>query len=84
MTKKRFLTKIVLVLLTVTLLLPNLVVSAFATGEEVVEETTYVRVGVVTNQSINFREKASTSSRIIRSLKKAYIFYREFIHLFCN
>ena len=70
MTKKRFLTKLVLVLLTVTLLLPNLVVSAFATGEEVVGETTYVRVGVVTNQSINFREKAGTSSRIIRSLKK--------------
>ena len=70
MTKKRFLTKLVLVLLFVTLLLPNLVVSAFATGEEVVGETTYVRVGVVTNQSINFREKASTSSRIIKTLKK--------------
>lgn len=70
MTKKRFLTKLVLVLLFVTLLLPNLVVSAFATGEEVVGETTYVRVGVVTNQSLNFREKASTSSRVIRTLKK--------------
>lgn len=70
MTKKRFLTKLVLVLLFVTLLLPNLVVSAFATGEEVVGETTYVRVGVVTNQSLNFREKASTSSRIIKTLKK--------------
>ena len=70
MTKKRFLTKLVLVLLFVTLLLPNLVVSAFATGEEVVGETTYVRVGVVTNQSLNLREKASTSSRVIRTLKK--------------
>lgn len=70
MTKKRFLTKLVLVLLLVTLLLPNLVVSAFATGEEVVGETTYVRVGVVTNQSLNLREKASTSSRVIRTLKK--------------
>lgn len=70
MTKKRFLTKLVLVLLFVTLLLPNLVVSAFATGEGVVGETTYVRVGVVTNQSLNFREKASTSSRVIRTLKK--------------
>lgn len=70
MTKKRFLTKLVLVLLFVTLLLPNLVVSAFATGEEVVGETTYVRVGIVTNQSLNLREKASTSSRVIRTLKK--------------
>lgn len=70
MTKKRFLTRLVLVLLSVTLLLPNFGVVAFATEGEVIGETTYVRVGVVTNSSLNFREGASTSSKIIRNLKK--------------
>lgn len=69
MAKKRF-TKLITVLLLVTLLLPNLFTVVQATANEAVSETTYVRRGIVTASNLNFRSEASTSSEIISVLPR--------------
>lgn len=76
MTLKRLFIKLVVVLLMVTLLLPNFITVASATSTEVTDETsepTYVRKGIVTATGLHFRSEPSTSSKIISTLPKGAI-----------
>lgn len=70
MAKKRLFTKLLVFLLIAGLLLPNFFSLAHAAGQEVVNETTYVRKGVVTASGLNLREKPTTSSKILATLPR--------------
>lgn len=70
MAKKRLFTKLLVFLLIAGLLLPNLFSLAHAAGQEVTNETTYVRRGVVTASGLNLREKPTTSSKILATLPR--------------
>lgn len=68
MAKKRFLTKLITMLLLVTILLPSFFTIAGATSAEAANKTTYVQKGVVTASNLNFRTEASISSKVIKVL----------------
>ena len=70
MAKKRLFSKLLVFLLIAGLLLPYSFSLAHAAGQEVVNETTYVRKGVVTANGLNFREKPTTSSKILATLPR--------------
>lgn len=68
MVKKRLLTKLIMVLLLVTMLLPNICTVASATNVEVTSSSTYDVKGVVSVTRVNFREGPSLSSKVIKVL----------------
>lgn len=73
MAKKRFISKVIVVLLSIAIILPNLFTLAYASSAEVLNTTTQVRKGIVTAGGLNFREDSSLSSKIIRVLPRGTI-----------
>ena len=73
MAKKRFISKVIVVLLSIAIILPNLFTLAYASSAEVLNTTTNVRKGIVTAGGLNFREDSSLSSKIIRVLPRGTI-----------
>ncbi len=68
MAKKRSMTILFVTVFVLALLLPTFFTLAHAAGQEVVNEPSYVRKGIVTANGLNYREEPSTNSKVIAVL----------------